>query len=132
MTTPKVVPLPYPHRKKKDTTEERYQKFLTMLANLQVSLPFTEIISEMPTYARYLKEILAKKRVISDSPAELKTLSIPEQVSADAPISTTQGHFDAKKLDDPGRLTITVRLGKHKFEALCDTGASTSLLPFAI
>ena len=80
----------------------------------------------MPAYARYLKEVLAKKRAIPDSLAELKTLSAPEHASTFGPKDATQ------KLDDPGKFTISVRLGKHTFEALCDLGASASLLPFAI
>ena len=33
---------------------------------------------------------------------------------------------------DPGRFTIKVRLGKKRYNALCDLGASMSLLPLSI
>ena len=36
------------------------------------------------------------------------------------------------KLNDPGRFAITIGLGSHKYKALCDLGASTSLIPLSI
>ena len=37
-----------------------------------------------------------------------------------------------KKLKDPGKFAITIGLGNHRFKALCDLGASASLLPLSI
>ena len=36
------------------------------------------------------------------------------------------------KLNDPGRFAITIGLGNHRYKALSDLGASTSLLPLSI
>jgi hypothetical protein len=37
-----------------------------------------------------------------------------------------------EKLGDPGKFAITIGIGSHRFKALCDLGASASLLPLSI
>ena len=54
--------LPYPQKKKKGATETKYKKLVNVLRSLHVNIPFTEALNEMPAYAKFLKEVLAKKR----------------------------------------------------------------------
>ena len=51
---PKVIQsdekrLPFP-RKKKDDTEAKYEKFIKVLKGLNITIPFSDALSEMPAY----------------------------------------------------------------------------------
>ena len=39
----------------------KFRKFLDILKKLQINIPFLDDISEMPSYAKFLKEILYNK-----------------------------------------------------------------------
>ena len=117
--------LPFPQGPKKDATEQKYKKFINMLRGLQVNIPFTNALKEMPAYAKFLKEVLSKKRSIPDLVNDCNSLFVPKDCRAlekNLPI----------KLNDPGRFAITIRLGIRHYKELCDLGASTSLLPLSI
>ena len=57
-------PLPFQHKKSKDLVDTKYKKFMQLLRSLHNNIPFTDALSEMSAYAKYLKEVLAKKRSI--------------------------------------------------------------------
>ena len=61
---PYVPPIPFPGRLKKQKLDERFAKFLDVFKNLQINIPFLEAIQEMPSYAKFIKELLSKKRRI--------------------------------------------------------------------
>ncbi|XP_074288637.1 uncharacterized protein LOC141613791 [Silene latifolia] len=61
-----VSNIPYPSRAIKSRENFKYAKFCDMLEKLEVTLPFTEVIRNMPTYSKVLKDILTKKRVLGD------------------------------------------------------------------
>jgi hypothetical protein len=116
--------LPFP-KKKKDDTEAKYEKFIKVLKGLNITIPFSEALSEMPAYSKFLKEILAKKRLVPDSILGVNSLSLPSVCKA------VHGKLP-EKLCDPGRFAITIGLGHHKYLALIDLGASASLMPLSI
>ena len=80
----------------------------------------------MSAYAKFLKEILAKKRSISELVDEFNAMSYSNQCN------TLKKNNLPVKLNDPGRFAITIGLESHRYKALCDLGASTSLLPLLI
>ena len=128
-SVPKVVPhvekkLPFP-RKKRDDTEAKYEKFIKVLKGLNVTIPFSEALSEMPAYSKFLKDILSKKRLVPDSILGVNSLSLPS-------ICKTVHKNLPEKLCDPGRFAITIGLGNCKYLALIDLGASASLMPLSI
>ena len=41
---------------------EKFIRFTEILKNLQINIPFTEALQQMPIYARFMKELLTKKR----------------------------------------------------------------------
>ena len=49
-----------------------------MLKKLHVNVPFLDVLSQMPLYAKFLKEILSKKRKIN----EHETIALGEECSA--------------------------------------------------
>src|SRR3954470_14399201 len=70
VATPKpAVKLPFPTRnKKKEQHEKNFEKFLEMFKKLELNIPFLEALEQMPTYAKFMKDIIAKKRTIADHP----------------------------------------------------------------
>ena len=42
--------------------EEQFSKFLDMFKNIKINIPFFEALAQMPNYAKFLKDILSKKR----------------------------------------------------------------------
>ena len=57
-----VVPFPQRIQKAK---EEQFSKFLEIFKKIEISIPFAEAINQMPNYAKFLKEILSKKKRIA-------------------------------------------------------------------
>ena len=39
---------------------------MDILKRLQINIPFTEALKQMPTYAKFMKELLTKKRKINE------------------------------------------------------------------
>ena len=59
-----AVPLPETLQKAK--MEEQFSKFLEIVKNIEISIPFADAITKMPNYAKFLKDILSKKKKIVD------------------------------------------------------------------
>jgi len=77
----------------------------------------------MPSYVKYLKDILSIKRKLE----EYETVALTEECSA-----ILQKKLPPK-LKDPGSFTIPCSIGNSIFEkALCDLGASINLMPVSI
>ena len=58
--------VPFPQRLHKSRREEQFSKFLDIFKKIEINIPFVEVISQMPLYAKFLKEILSKKRKIAE------------------------------------------------------------------
>ena len=92
---------------------------------MHINIPFTDALSEMHAYVKFLTKILAKKRSIPELFDDFNTMSLTNEYSAikkNLPV----------KLNDPGRFAITIDLGSPRYKALCDLGVSTSVLPLCI
>ena len=77
----------------------------------------------MPSYVKFMKDILLKKRRLSD----FETVNLTEECSVILQRKLPQ------KLKDPGSFTIPCTIGSSIFErALCDLGASINLMPLSI
>ena len=59
-----VPAVPFPQRLQKSKIEEQFARFLKTFQKLEISMPFTEVVTHMPLYAKFLKDILSKKRKI--------------------------------------------------------------------
>ncbi|XP_058725613.1 uncharacterized protein LOC131596895 [Vicia villosa] len=123
--TPKpAVKLPFPTRnKKKEQHEKNFEKFLEMFKKLELNIPFLEALEQMPTYAKFMKDIISKKRIIESDP-----IILTETCSA-----ILQGMKILVKKKDRGSVTIPCTIGDRSFKkALIDLGASVSLMPLSI
>ena len=77
----------------------------------------------MPTYAKFLKEILSKKRKIDEEGIVNLTATCSAVIQQKLPA----------KMKDPGSFTIPYSIGKYEFKkALCDSGASINLMPLLV
>ena len=77
----------------------------------------------MPTYAKFLKEILSKKRKIDEEGIVNLTATYSVVIQQKLPA----------KIKDLGSFTIPCSIGKYEFKkALCDSGASINLMPLLV
>jgi len=118
---PKIPP-PFPQRLKKKNEDEKFKKFLSVFKTLSINLPLMEALLEMPGYAKFMKELVIKKRSL-----DFETIEVSHSCSA---IMTKEL---IKKREDLGAFTIPCTIGMLQFaKALCDLGASINLMPYAI
>ncbi|XP_057755881.1 uncharacterized protein LOC130975065 [Arachis stenosperma] len=59
---PYVPKLPYPQRLHKEIRDQRFPKFLKIFRKLEINIPLAEALEQMPLYAKFLKELISKKR----------------------------------------------------------------------
>ena len=74
---------------------------MEIFKKLQINIPFTEALAQMPTYVKFLKEILSNKKKLE----ECETVALTEECSA-----ILQNKL-LPKLKDPGRFTIPCTIG---------------------
>ncbi|XP_021774382.1 uncharacterized protein LOC110738328 [Chenopodium quinoa] len=92
------------------------------MKNLHINLPFIEVVTQIPSYSKFLKDILTNKRKLND-----ELITLPHQVSA------LVQHKMPKKQKDPGSFTLPVKIGNMKARgSLADLGASVCLIPLSI
>src|SRR6266511_4695686 len=91
-----------------------------MLRPVFLRTRLTDIL-KMPSYAKYMKEIITNKRKIPE--AEISTMLA----------NCTFKYGVPKKLGDPGIPTIPCSIKKNCVKsALCDLGAGVSVMPFSL
>ena len=56
--------VPFPLRLQKAKMEELFSRFLEMFKKIEINIPFAEALAQMPNYAKFLKDILSKKRKV--------------------------------------------------------------------
>ncbi|XP_017973115.1 PREDICTED: uncharacterized protein LOC108661374 [Theobroma cacao] len=89
-------PPPFPQRLKRQKLDKQFENFLNVFKKLHINILFAEPLENMPSYVKFLKDILTKKRKLED----FETVALIEE---------------------------------FKFaKALCDLGASVSIMPLSI
>ncbi|KAL4347644.1 hypothetical protein GQ457_17G008940 [Hibiscus cannabinus] len=113
-------PPPFPQILKKHKEDNQFKRFVDILDQLHIVVPFLEAIDQMPTYAKFLKDIIIKKRKI-------------ERYET---VATTGGYFLGgipPKKNDPGSFIIPCSIGDNYVgKALCDLGSSVNLMPKSV
>ena len=59
-------PVPFPQRLQKAKLEEQFSRFLNMFKKIEINISFLEALTKMPQYAKFMKDILKKKRKITE------------------------------------------------------------------
>ena len=57
-----IQEIPYLLRLRKSKLDHHYAKFLEVFKKLHINIPFNEALEKMPSYVKFMKEILTKKR----------------------------------------------------------------------
>ena len=119
----KHMPPPFPQAltgKKKITNQTEIWE---VLRQVKVNIPLLDMIKQVPTYAKFLKDLCTVKRELGIE----KKAFLTEQVSAIIQSKTPM------KYKDPGSPTISVNIGGTCIDkALLDLGASVNLLPYSV
>ncbi|XP_056695377.1 uncharacterized protein [Spinacia oleracea] len=113
----------------RDDAEEKHKwdvqfaKFLVILRQLYVTIPFTDALKQMPSYTRFLKEILSGKR----------DLDVKETVNLTENYSAIILNKTPPKLKDPGSFSISCAIKELEISnSMYDLGASVNILPFSV
>ncbi|XP_028788814.1 uncharacterized protein LOC114744839 [Neltuma alba] len=124
LTSPtKYVPLPpFPQRLKKQQEDGQFKKFLEMFKQLHVNIPLVEALEQMPKYAKFMKNVLTKKRRFTEYETIVVTKSFTDVIKQIPP-----------KQKDSRSFSICCYTGnKFMGQALCDLGASVNLMPLSV
>ncbi|KAK9008902.1 hypothetical protein V6N11_080379 [Hibiscus sabdariffa] len=115
-------PPPFPQRLKKHKEDLQFQKFVSMLDQFHINIPFLEAIEQVPFYAKFLKDIVTKKRRAES----YETVAVASKYCA--------GRVELPmKKKDPGSFIIPCSIGNNFMgNALCDLGSSVNLMPKAV
>ena len=117
------VPSPFPQELQKRKKSVNQTEILEVLRQVKVNIPFLDMIKQVPTYAKFLKDLCTVKRGFNVN----KKAFLTKQVSAIIEFKTPV------KYKDSGCPTISVNIGGTCVEkALLDLGASVNLLPFSM
>jgi len=110
------------HKVAKPNSEAQLNKFVDMLKKIYINIPFVEALSQMPLYSKFLKDIFSKKTKIEHT----ETIALTKESSVILKKSPP-------KLRDPGSFSIPCVIGSETIDkAMCDLGASVSLLPLSL
>ncbi|CAN6566412.1 unnamed protein product [Malus baccata var. baccata] len=115
-------PMSYPERLKPVHMSSK-NLIKKTLAKVQINLPLIDAIKNIPSYAKFLKDVCTKKKKLVDSEKVILT----EQCSA------VLLHKLPPKKKDPGSFTISCTIGNCDFSsALIDLGVSVNLMPYSV
>ena len=96
---------------------------MDIFKKIEINIPFAEVISQIPLYAKFLKEILSKKRKTVEEGIVNLTATCSAIIQQKLPA----------KMKDSGSFTIPCSKGKYEFKkALCDSGVSIHLMPLSV
>ncbi|KAK8627859.1 hypothetical protein V6N13_135457 [Hibiscus sabdariffa] len=113
-------PLPFPQRLKKQKQDYQFKKFFDILKHVHINFPLVEALQQMPNYAKFLKDMVSRKRRIG----EFETAAATE-----TRLALMHNKVPAKETD-PGSFTIECFIGhNYSTKALCDPGSSINLMP---
>ncbi|XP_050919659.1 uncharacterized protein LOC127137221 [Lathyrus oleraceus] len=120
-----TIRLPYPQwiKKKKKKNEKIFEKFLEIFKKHEINILFAEALEQIPLYAKFMKDIVSKKR-----PTNIEPVLLTKTYSA-----ILQGMKIPVKKNGRGSVTIPCTIGNRTFKkTLIDLGASVSLMPLSI
>ncbi|RVW27640.1 Retrovirus-related Pol polyprotein from transposon 17.6 [Vitis vinifera] len=98
-------------------------EILEVLRQMKVNIPLLDMIKQVPTYAKFLKDLCTVKRGLNVNKKAFLTKQVSAIIQCKSPL----------KYKDPGCPTISVMIGGKVVEkALLDLGASVNLLPYSV
>jgi hypothetical protein len=114
---------PYPERLRAPKKNAQFAKILEVFKQVQINIPFLDAIQQVPSYAKFLKDLVTIKRKTNVSKKAYLTEQVSSILQCKLPI----------KYKDPGCPTIACMIGMSQINrALLDLGASVNLLPYSV
>ena len=117
----KNMPSPFPQALRSRKKIPNQAKLWEVLRQVKVNIPLLDMIKQVPTYVKFLKELCTVKRGLGIE----KKAFLTEQVSAIIQSKTPV------KYKDPGSPTISVNIGGTRIDKAL-LGASVNLLPYSV
>ncbi|CAA0839516.1 Unknown protein, partial [Striga hermonthica] len=112
----------FPDRLRNEKQEKQFRDLFYMLSKVNVNLPLLDVIKNMPSYGKFFKDLVTKKRKFEDG----EKVVVYEAASA-------MQHDLPKKERDLGGFIIQIALGNGKVASgMLDLGAGINLMPFSI
>ena len=119
----KNMPPPFPQALRSKKKIPNQAEIWEVLRKVKVNIPLLDMIKQVPTYAKFLKDLCTVKRGLGIE----KKAFLTEQVSSIIQSKTSV------KYKDPGSPTISVNIGGTCIDkALLDLGASVNQLPYSV
>ena len=78
VTVEPIAQISYPQRLKKNKLDKQFTKFMDVLKKLHINIPFADALEQMPSYVKFMKDVLSKRRRLSD----FETVNLTEECSA--------------------------------------------------
>jgi hypothetical protein len=118
-----VPKAPYPERLQAPRNGGKLEDILEVFKQVQINIPFLDAIQQIPSYAKFLKDLVTVKRKTNVPKKAFMTEQVSAILQCKLPL----------KYKDPGCPTITCMIGVSQIErALLDLGASVNLLPYSV
>ncbi|XP_074374216.1 uncharacterized protein LOC141714604 [Apium graveolens] len=118
--TPKA---PYPQQLISNKQSAQVDKILEVFKQVKVNIPLLDAIQQIPSYAKFLKELCTHKR----------TTYVPKKAFLTSQVNSILSNEIPVKYKDPGCPTISCVIGNTFVDkALLDLGASVNLLPYSV
>jgi hypothetical protein len=123
-TPPRSLPkAPFPDRLLTPKKGGKFEDILEVFKQVQINIPFLDAIEQVPSYAKFMKDLVTVKR---------KT-NVPKRVCLTEKVSSILQCRLPIKYKDPECPTISCTIGiSHIEKALLDLGASVNLLPYSV
>ena len=93
-----------------------------MFKKIEINIHFSEALTQMPHYAKFMKDVQIKKKKIAEGVVNL-IATCSAVIQRSLPI----------KMQDPGSFTIPCTIRNFEMgKTLCDSGTSINLMPLFI
>ena len=94
-----------------------------LFKQVKINIPLLDAIKQVPSYAKFLKDLCSVKRKLNVKKKAFLTESVSSIIQHNTPL----------KYKDPGCPTIACVIGDFRIDrALLDLGASVNLLPYTV
>ncbi|XP_062150135.1 uncharacterized protein LOC133858677 [Alnus glutinosa] len=110
---PTISKVPYPNRLQVPKKGGKFEDILEVFKQVQINIPFLDVIQQVPSYAKFLKDLITVKR----------RTNVPKKVCLTKHVSSILQCKLPIKYKDPGCPTISCMIGVSRTEkALLDLG----------
>ena len=73
-----IAPIPYPQRLKNHKLDKQFTKFMEVFKKLHINILFADALEQIPSYVKFMKDILSQKRRLAD----FETVNLTKECSA--------------------------------------------------